>query len=210
MIPKELTNMKPLTGDERLERDSEYLGAADFAKGATPVLTIKNIYRGQITLSRGKETKNVITFVEETVDGIGTVRPLIINATNRKTLKDLFGDVSAKVLQGKKIQLSLQPGVRNPAKNEVGEGIRILKVDLSKNSAYVPPKCEECGKDIVGMSNFTPEQLAEGSKKKYGKCLCVECGKKAKAEMEKKAYQEAVKEDSGEDIAAQLTAEADE
>lgn len=205
MIPKELTTMKPLTGDERLERDSEYLGAADFAKGATPVLTIKNIYRGQITLNRGKETKNVITFEEETVQGIGTVRPLIINATNRKTLKDLFGDVSAKVLQGKKIQLSLQPGVRNPAKNEVGEGIRILKVDLSKNSTYVPPKCEECGKDIVGMSNFTPEQLAEGSRKKYGKCLCVECGKKAKADAEKASKMTA----PADDLAAQLMAEAE-
>ena len=29
MITKELQNMKPLKGDERLERDSEYMGADD-------------------------------------------------------------------------------------------------------------------------------------------------------------------------------------
>ena len=65
MITKELQSMKPLRGDEPLPRDSEYLGADDLDTTVEPVLTIKNLYRGKVTLSRGKEVKNVIVFAEE-------------------------------------------------------------------------------------------------------------------------------------------------
>ena len=46
------------------------------------------------------------------------------------------------------------------------------------------PVCEECGKEIEGLKNFSPHQIAETNKKRYGQCLCVECGKKRKAELE--------------------------
>ena len=38
MITKELQNMRPLKGNERLERDSEYMGADDIVTGTEPVL----------------------------------------------------------------------------------------------------------------------------------------------------------------------------
>ena len=195
MIPKELQNMKPLHGDEPLPRDSEYLGADDIETDKEPVLTIKNIYRGKVTLSRGKEVKNVLTFVEESVPGIiGEVRPMILNSTNRQTLKGLFKHVTANALEGKKIQLYIEHGVRNPAN---GEGA----------AKYVAPKCEECGKEIKGLSNFTAEQIAAGSKQKYGKCLCVECGKKAKEALEQTNAAPAENNDS---LASQILADATE
>ena len=70
MITKDLEHLRPLKGDEPLPRDSEYLGADDLDSTIEPVLTIKNIYRGKVTLSRGKEVKNVIVFAEEKVSGI--------------------------------------------------------------------------------------------------------------------------------------------
>lgn len=185
MIPKELMNMKPLKGDEKLERDSEYMGADDIDKGAEPVLTIKNAYRGKVTLQRGKEVKNVLTFVEERVPGISEVRPLIVNSGNRQVLKKLFGAVTAAALEGKKIQLWIEHGVRNPAKNELTDGIRIRdRIPEASGAKYIPPKCEGCGKDITGLTGFTPEQIAATNKQRYGKCLCVECGKKRKAEID--------------------------
>lgn len=198
MIPKELMNMKPLRGDEKLERDSEYMGADDIDKGSEPVLTIKNAYRGKVTLQRGKEVKNVLTFVEERVLGISEVRPLIVNSGNRQVLKKLFGAVTAEALEGKKIQLWIEHGVRNPAKNELTDGIRIRdKVPSGVGTKYVPPKCEGCGKDITGLDSFTPEQIAATNKQRYGKCLCVECGKKRKAELEaEKASQEQGQKDA--------------
>lgn len=209
MITKELQKMKPLKGDEKFERDSEYMGADDIDGNVEPVLTIKNLYRGKVTLQRGPELKNVLTFVEESVPGISEVRPLIVNSTNRQVLKKLYGQVTANALEGKKIQLWIEHGVRNPAKNELTDGIRIRDKKPSVSGKIAPAqKCAECGKEIVGVSGFTAEQIALASKKKYGKALCVDCGQKAKAAME--AETAPAQEEKKDDLAAQLMAAAEE
>ena len=194
MIPNELKSMKPMSGKERLGafRDSEYLGAEDIEPGTEPVLTIKALYNGMIN----------------------QVRPLVVNSTNRKTLRKLFHAVSAEALVGKKIQLFLQPGVRDPSTGDKVDGIRIRdKVPTGK--AYTAPKCSLCKKDIVGVSGFTAEQIAANTKQKYGKQLCVECGQKKKAEMEaaeKAAQLNATAQETavpaGDDLAAKLMADA--
>ncbi len=206
MITKDLEHMRPLKGDEYLQRDSEYMGADDIAEGIEPVLTIKNIYRGKVTLSRGKEIKNVLTFAEESVPGISEVRPLIVNSTNRQTLKRLYKQVTANALEGKKIQLWIEHGVRNPSKNELTDGIRIRDFIPKDGKAPKTFKCAECGKEIVGVSNFTAEQIVAASKQKYGKQLCVDCGQKKKAEME--AAQES-HEEQQDNLAAELMADAE-
>ena len=213
MITKELQNMRPLKGDERLERDSEYMGADDLVPGIEPVLTIKNLYRGKVTLSRGKEVKNVLTFVEETVPGIPEVRPMIVNSTNRQTLKKLYKQVTANALEGKKIQLYIEHNVRNPSNGEMTDGIRIRDSIPKDGKAKAAPKCSVCGKDISGVSGLTPEQVAKMTKDKYGKQMCSDCASKAKAKAEQEAYQKAVAEQNTapqDDLAAELMAEAGE
>ena len=212
MITKELQNMKPLVGDQRLERDSEYLGADDIYPNTEPVLTIRNIYRGKVTLSRGKEVKNVLTFVEESVPGmIPEVRPMIVNSTNRQTLKKLYGQVTASALEGKKIQLYIEHNVRNPSNGEMTDGIRIRdKKPAAGGKSIAAPKCAECGKEIIGVSGFSAEQIVAGSKKKYGKALCVECGQKAKAAQEAKEAEAKAAEEPKDDLAAELMADAKE
>ena len=216
MITKELQNMKPLRGEEFFIRDSEYLGADDIDQKIEPVLTIKNLYRGKVTLSRGKEVKNVLTFVEESVPGIAEVRPLIVNSTNRQTLKKLFGQVTANALEGKQVQLYIEHGVRNPSNGELTDGIRIRdkKPSATGSKPKTALKCADCGKEITGSGNFSAEQIAAGSKQKYGKCLCMECAqkKKAEAEAEEKAAAEAaqnVQEEPADDLAAALMADAE-
>lgn len=224
MITKELQNMKPLRGDEKLERDSEYMGADDIDQNTEPVLTIRNLYRGKVTLSRGKEVKNVLTFVEDKVAGINEVRPLIVNSTNRQTLKKLYGQVTANALEGKQIQLYIEHGVRNPSNGELTDGIRIR--DKKPTAAGAKPKatvkCADCGKEIAGSGNFTAELIASGSKQKYGKALCMECAQKAKAAMEAevraaqieaadKVLKDAqnIPEEPADDLAAALMADAE-
>ena len=217
MITKDLEHLKPLRGDEPLPRDSEYLGADDLDSKVEPVLTIKNLYRGKVTLSRGKEVKNVLTFVEENVPGIaGEVRPMIVNSTNRQTLKKLYGQVTANALEGKKIQLYIEHGVRNPSNGELTDGIRIRDKKPAGEGAKpkAAVKCADCGKEIAGSGNFTSEQIAAGSKQKYGKALCMECAQKRKAEAEaaEKAAAEAaqnVQEEPADDLAAALMADAE-
>ena len=120
-------NLRKLTGDERLGqmRDSEYLGAEDIDDDVEPILTIDALWNGMVTLQRGKENKDVLSFKEERVPGIMQVRPLIINSTNRKTLRKLFGDAKADTLVGKQIQLYIDHKVRDPQDGGLTDGIRI-------------------------------------------------------------------------------------
>lgn len=211
MIPKELQNMTPMQGKERLgaNRESEYLGAEDLEPGTEPVLTIKALYNGMITLARGKERHDVIAFVEEKIPGmINQVRPLVVNATNRKTLRKIYKAVTAETLVGKKIKLYLEHNVRDPSTGDKVDGIRIRpQVPDAKAPAAI--KCDGCGKNVTGMGNFTAEQIAENARKKYGKCLCVECSQKAKAEADAKAAEEAKPAEPQDDLAAELLEEAE-
>lgn len=178
-IPEELRKAKPMAGKERLgaERDSEYMGAEDLDPGSEPILTIDHIYHAQVTLQRGRELKDVMTFREESVPGIKRVRPLIVNATNRKTLRKLFKAVTAESLEGKAIQLYLDPNVRDPSTGDRIDGIRI-KPKAPTVKAAEPIICTECGKPISGFGRYSPEDIAARAISQYGRAICIDCGKK--------------------------------
>ena len=178
MVTDEIMKMKPLSGKEKLERDAEYLGAIDIEKGTEPILTIKAIYRGDVTLGQGRrDRKNLLVFEEESVPGISIVRPMIVNNGNLKTLHNLFGATTAEVLIGKRIQLYLVHGVRNPGTGDKVDGIRIRE-KAPTAAAYESPVCESCRKPITAVGGYTAEQVAELNVKRYGKKLCGECSKK--------------------------------
>lgn len=178
-IPEELRKAKPMAGKERLgaERDSEYMGAEDLDPGSEPILTIDHIFHAKVTLQRGKEEKDVMTFREESVPGIKRVRPLIVNATNRKTLRKLFKAVTAESLEGKAIQLYLDPNVRDPSTGDRIDGIRI-KPKAPTTKAPEQIICTECGKSITGFGRYSPEDIAARAISQYGRPICIECGKK--------------------------------
>ena len=197
MIPDELKRMKPMTGKERLgaNRDSEYLGAEDIEPGTEPILTISALYNGYITLQRGKENKDVIVFAEEKVPGINNVRPLVCNATNRKTLKKLYKSVTAEALVGKKVQLYIDNKVRDPQTGELTDGIRI-RAKIPTVAKTEPIICEACGKQIKAIGQYSAEDIAKINTQRFGKKLCGECSKKmteqnATAEPEAPAEEEA-------------------
>lgn len=55
------------------------------------------------------------------------------------------------------------------------------------------PKCEQCGGDVRELTAgngaiLPPAQVAEMTRKKYGKCLCSGCAAKAKAAKEAQAF----------------------
>jgi len=185
MIPDEIRKMKPLSGKDRLGmfRDSEYLGAEDIEPGTEPIVTIAALYYGEVTLQRGKEKKDIIVFAEESVPGIRVVRPMIVNATNRKNLRKAYKNVSADALVGKKIQLYIDHNVRDPSTGERIDGIRIRpKVPVAPRTE--PIICEGCGKPIQSYERYTPEDIAQINKNRFGRALCVECGKKAGAQKD--------------------------
>ena len=179
MIPKELMNAKPMTGKERLgaHRDSEYLGAEDIEPGTEPVLTIKAIYNAMITLARGKERHDVIVFEEESIPGsINQVRPLVVNATNRKTLRRIYRNVTAENLEGKLVKLYIEHDVRDPSTGDKVDGIRIRR-EVPTKAKTEPIICEICGKPIAGVGKYRAEDVANINRQRYGKTICATCSK---------------------------------
>ena len=205
MIPDELKRMKPLTGKERLgaNRESEYLGAEDIEPGTEPILTISALYNGMITLARGKERHDVVAFKEETVRGsINQVRPLVLNATNRKTLRKIYKNVTAENLVGKQVQLFLEPNVRDPSTGDKVDGIRIRpRIPTAKRAE--PILCADCGKPIEPIGNYSAEDIAQINMKRFGAELCGTCSKK-RAEPAKQDEQPKPEEQHG-SVAEQLT-----
>lgn len=202
MIPDELKKLTPMKGADRLgaQRDSDYLGVEDIEPGTEPVLTISALYNGMITLARGKERHDVIAFAEESIQGsIKCVRPLVVNATNRKMLRKLYKAVTADNLVGKKIKLYIDPTVRNPQTGEREGGIRI-KDEVPKNTSAAPKKykCADCGKEIVSIGSYSAEQVAKMNETRYGRAICGECSKKLKEEAEAKAKDEQEQSNPGE------------
>lgn len=205
MIPKELQAMRPMQGKERLgaNRDSEYLGAEDIEPNTEPVLTIKALYNGMITLARGKERHDVIAFVEETVPGmINQVRPLVVNSTNRKTLRKLYHATSAEALVGKKIRLFLEHNVRDPSTGDKVDGIRI-RPTIPTVAKPEPIKCADCGKVITAVGNYSADDIARINMGRYGRALCADCSKKLSAPQEEKKQ-----ENDNEQTTAQRLTEA--
>ena len=180
MMPKD--KLRQLTGDERLGqmRESEYLGAEDIDDGIEPVVTIAGLWNGTVTLQRGKENKDVLSFVEPSVPGILQVRPLIINATNRKTLKKLYGDVKASTLVGKQIQLYIDHNVRDPQDGGKTDGIRIRSHKPRVQQPVAVPPCTDCGGEIKPAMGKSAQWLATYTTKNYGVPLCAACAQKRK------------------------------
>lgn len=186
---QELKKLHRLTGRERLgqNRESEYLGAEDIDLDAEPVLTIEGIYNGLVTLQRGKENKDVLVFKEKSVPGLKNVRPLIVNSTNRKTLRKLFKGVTAEILEGKRIQLYVDPNTKDPVDGGTTDGIKIRKT-LPREESH---KCGKCGADIVPTERMSVAQVEAYSRKNFGQAMCAGCVTAMVEEAKRKKQEEA-------------------
>ena len=145
----------------------------------------------------------MIVFKEESVPGINKVRPLVVNSTNRKTLKKIYKRVDAETLANKKIQLWVDHNVRDPQTGELTDGIRI-RPRIPAAAKAEPIICESCGKPIAAIQKYSAEQIAQLNMKRYGKKLCGECSKKLAEEAQAAADQEAEEDD---DTAVTVSAE---
>lgn len=84
--------------DIRLMVDSKYIGAWDL-RGRDVTVTIDRIVGGTVIGEGGKKDRNPLIHFK------GWPKPLVCNATMRKTLYSLYATYSAKELRGKRITL---------------------------------------------------------------------------------------------------------
>lgn len=177
-------NLKRITGNDRLAKyvDSEYLGSGQLELDEDYVLTIDKLWQGRISTGGKAEQQIVISFKEKTINGV-EVKPMILNATNRRTLKTLYGSDSAAALEGKQIIIYVETGVRDPRTGGTTEGLRIRarRPSPAKSQTYV---CADCGNTISGIEGFSAAQIAATTERRYNVTLCAECSSKRKAAAE--------------------------
>lgn len=155
-----LTHWKKLT-------NPDYLGAYALEPGQDLIVTIKSVANEVVTGTDGKkETCSVMHFMEN-------VKPLVLNATNSKTITKLLKTPYIEQWSGRKIQLYVETGIK--AFGDIVDAIRVrpfLPVEQELN-------CADCGKKIEGRGGKSAEFVARFSLKNYGKMLCAECAAKA-------------------------------
>ena len=161
-----LTHWKKLT-------NPDYLGAYALEPGQDLIVTIKCVANEVVTGTDGKkETCSVMHFVEN-------VKPLVLNATNSKTITKLLKTPYIEQWTGRKIQLYVEYGIK--AFGDIVDAIRVrpfLPVEQEL-------KCADCGNKIEPFGKMSAEVVAKHTLKTYGKMLCSECATKL-AEASKK------------------------
>lgn len=184
-----MTHWKRLT-------NPNYLGAYAFEQGEEKTGTIDYVKSESVMNADGKSEECIVAHFKEK-----DLKPLILNKTNCKTITKLYATPYIENWAGKKITLCVK---QVKAFGDVTDAVRVKnKVNADK----VPDiKCEACGKTIKGMGQYGPEFVANKNRERYGKCLCIECGKKAQAELDAKE----TKEEPQDDLAAALMADAEE
>lgn len=157
----------------------DYLGAYSLDNGNGKyddiIVTIKNVKTESVTGPDGKrETCPVAYFADN------GVKPMILNATNMKTLEKLFHSKYIEDWSGGRIQLFV---ASVKAFGDVVDALRIRPYipEDKKDKKLI---CADCNKEIQGFGKYDAKYIAERNQQKYGKPLCAGCAQK-RAEKEK-------------------------
>lgn len=148
--------------------DTNYLGAYSLDEGKDIVLTIKAVQKESVIGADGKKEDCIVCHWAE------NEKPMILNATNCRTISKLAGSPYIEKWTGLRVQIGSE---RVKAFGDVVDALRIRKTKPSATQTETV-KCEECGNDIVGSNGMDSGTVARYTKMKYGRTLCAECAKK--------------------------------
>lgn len=101
--------------------DSPYLSSADIVEPT--VLTVKYVRLEQDKTKKTKDKFNTAYFVESEIRPGEKLKPMILNATNSKTMKGLTGSAFIEDWNGQRVTVYVNPEVRFG--NSTVEGLRI-------------------------------------------------------------------------------------
>ena len=145
----------------------DYIGAYAFQPGEEKIVTIRTVKNEVVTGADGKkETCTVMHFSED-------VKPLVLNATNSKTISKLLKTPYIEEWVGRKIQLYVQKGIK--AFGDIVDAVRVRDFLPVENELL----CADCGAPIKAYGKTSAETMARYTLGKYGKMLCSDCATKA-------------------------------
>ena len=156
-------------------KNPNYLGSWDLydVPAQEITVTIKNIVDEQV-INNGQKEGCTVAYFEE------NCKPMILNLTNKKTLAKLYKTKDSAKLVGKRITVGYE---KVKAFGKISDALRIKNIVPSTPTAAAP-KCADCGCDIAAAFGMAPDVMAAYTTKNYGRQLCADCAKKAKAAQE--------------------------
>lgn len=149
----------------------DYLGAYALEPGQDLILTIESAANEEFTGTNGKKEEGLIIKFRE------PVQPMICNTTNAKTITKVTGSPYIEDWSGCQIQLYTAPV------SFMGDTVEALRVRpfTPRKQKYI---CADCGREILADGGFTAKAIADSSRKKFGRELCLDCGRAAKGDIE--------------------------
>lgn len=143
----------------------DYLGAYSLDDGQggykNIIVRIKNVKVEMVTGTDGKKEECTVAYL----DG---QKPMILNATNLKTLEKLFKSPYIEDWAEKYIQIGVE---KVKAFGEMVDSLRIKKFHPKLPGL---PRCADTGNEIVGTEKMTAEQIVAATMKRFGRPLCAE------------------------------------
>ena len=138
-------NQQPTKTHWKKLTNPDYLGAYDFADGEQRLVTVKSVEQKTIKSERGDEQEITINFVE-------AYKPMIINATNAKTIAKISGSNFIEDWTG------LQFYILVKKVKAFGDVVDALRISSEKVVKKLPTL-------IVGDANFEKIKTALKEKK---------------------------------------------
>lgn len=150
----------------------DYLGAYALDPGKDLIVTIRSVANEMIIGADGKKEECIVARFQER-----DIKPMILNATNCKTIAKLVGSPFIENWQGMKIQLFVE---KVKAFGDVVEALRVRPFKPKAEEKQPEVHCEECGGILEPYDGRPVAWVAEYTKKQYGRVLCIDCAKKEK------------------------------
>lgn len=152
----------------------DYLGAYALEPGQDLIATIKSVGEERVTGPDGKKEDCTVVHFEEP-----GIKPMILNATNAKTIQKIYKTPYIEEWKGCKIQIFI---AQVKAFGDVVDALRIRPY-APKVQAQEKTACSSCSKEIQPFGSRSAAYMAEYTAQKYGKPLCADCAQK-RAEKE--------------------------
>ena len=143
----------------------DYLGAYSLDNGAGGysdiVAKITAVKVDKVVGGDGKKEECTIAY-------LAGQKPMILNATNLKTLEKLFKTPYIEDWANREIQVGVE---KVKAFGETMDALRIRNF-LPKSAQK--PKCADTGKEITATEKMSAEQIIATTQARYGRPLCAE------------------------------------
>lgn len=168
----------------------DYLGAYSLDDGngkyTDIVATIAYVKVETVIGPDGKKEECTVMHFRE------NIKPMVVNATNSKTLEKLLKTPYIEDWAGRKIQIGVE-SVK--AFGDVVDALRVRKF-LPREEG--PVVCADCAQNITAAGNMSAVQVAAFARKRFGADLCADCMKKRDAAKKTIELDKPADDESGE------------